>query len=253
MGAAFGEDEDTLIGLPQTGRVFHGRQRVRLGDIDPVGRLRLDAVARYLQDVANDDAYDSGIANPAEWVVRRTVVEIRRSAVLREDLDLATFCSGTGASWAERRTVIRGELGAEIDAASLWIQVDAASGRPARLTPDFAAVYGPSAGGRVVRARLRLTEDVPDEATDRPFAVRRADLDVMGHVNNAVYWAMLEEVLDDAERAAVPVRIELEHHRALDGQDSPVLRRAGDRLWVCAGSTVVAAARWRYGVQPTSR
>ncbi|MFM2113860.1 MAG: hypothetical protein RL643_818, partial [Actinomycetota bacterium] len=31
---------------------------MRLGDVTPKGRLRLDATARYLQDIATDDALD---------------------------------------------------------------------------------------------------------------------------------------------------------------------------------------------------
>ena len=41
-----------------TGRRFTTTRSVRLGDVDPAGLLRLDATARYLQDVATDDADD---------------------------------------------------------------------------------------------------------------------------------------------------------------------------------------------------
>ena len=69
-----------LVDEPDEGRLFRHGRRVRLGDVTPQGRLRLDAVVRYLQDIANDDAHDSGIDNPAAWVVRRTVVEVRHPA-----------------------------------------------------------------------------------------------------------------------------------------------------------------------------
>ena len=46
--------------LPSAGRTFTGERIVRLGDVSPAGRLRLDAVARYLQDIATDDAVDAG-------------------------------------------------------------------------------------------------------------------------------------------------------------------------------------------------
>ncbi len=48
-----------MIPRPTIGRTFTGTARVRLGDVTPKGRMRLDAVARYLQDVANDDAVDA--------------------------------------------------------------------------------------------------------------------------------------------------------------------------------------------------
>ena len=46
------------VSEPERGRVFAVGRRVRLGDVSPKGRLRLDATARYLQDIANDDAVD---------------------------------------------------------------------------------------------------------------------------------------------------------------------------------------------------
>ena len=242
MGGASGEGPEELSGVPEIGRVFRGLQRVRLGDITPSGLLRLDAMARYLQDVANDDAYDSGISNPAEWVVRRTVIEVRRPAVLREDLELLTFCSGTGPCWAERRTSMRGSLGASVEAATLWVQIDAASGRPVRLDADFVQVYGPSAGGRTVKARHRLGDPVPLDAIASPFPVRWSDLDVLGHVNNAVYWAMVEETFAVGGEAPAPFRVELEHHQALSRTADVRLCRSGERLWVLDGDVLAAAA-----------
>ncbi len=242
MGGASGQGPEALTGVPEVGRVFRGSHRVRLGDITPSGLLRLDAMARYLQDVANDDAYDSGIDNPAEWVVRRTVIEVHQPAVLREDLELLTFCSGTGPCWAERRTSIRGSSGASVEAATLWVQIDAASGRPLRLDTNFVQVFGPSAAGRTVKARHQLTDPVPQDASASPFAVRWSDLDVLGHVNNAVYWAMLEEAFAVDGAVSVPFRVELEHHQALGREADVRLCRSGERLWVCDGDLVSAAA-----------
>ena len=61
---------------PTDGRRFTGGQRVRLGDSDPQGRLRPDAAARYLHDVAGDDWDDVGIGSDDLWVVRRTAVRL---------------------------------------------------------------------------------------------------------------------------------------------------------------------------------
>ncbi|HEX8803492.1 MAG TPA: acyl-ACP thioesterase domain-containing protein, partial [Acidimicrobiales bacterium] len=95
--------------LPATGRVFRAARRVRLADADRAGRLRLDACARYLQDIGNDDTADSGIDDPAtSWVVRRAVVDVHRPPRWRERLELATWCGGLGGRWAERRLSLVG-------------------------------------------------------------------------------------------------------------------------------------------------
>ena len=52
-------------------RLQHGNRRVRLSDCGPDGLLRLDGVARYLQDIGSDDWDDVGAGSEFTWVVRR--------------------------------------------------------------------------------------------------------------------------------------------------------------------------------------
>ena len=65
-----------LLPPPASGRRYSATRRVRLGDVDPRGRMRFDAIARHLQDVASDDAADSGL--DGGWVVRRTLIAVTR-------------------------------------------------------------------------------------------------------------------------------------------------------------------------------
>ena len=92
-------------------------------------------------------------AGPA-WVVRRTEVAVVRSARLGEDLEFTTFCSGLGRRWAERHLRVVGVGGARYEVSTLWICLDAVTGRPRELTERFRRIYGPAAGGRQVSARL---------------------------------------------------------------------------------------------------
>jgi acyl-ACP thioesterase len=109
------------------------------------------------------------------------------------------------------------------------VHVDPGSGRPRPLDAGQLAVWGPSAGDRRVRARL-THGDPPEAADSRPWRFRAADLDVAGHVNNAAYWTVVEE---DLRRLEGPLAAEVEHRgAALDGD--AVVRRDGDRWWVCA-------------------
>lgn len=231
-----------LLPLPARGRRYHGRATVRLGDADQSGRLRLDATARYLQDVANADALDAGLGNAMGWVVRRTMIEVREPAELAERVQLTTYCTGIGRSWAERRTSIAGDRGAAIEAVSLWIQVDPRNGRPARLDDRFTEIYGEAAGGRTVSSRLGLAGP-PANGPTEPWRVRRADLDIFGHVNNAVLWAVLEEVLP-TERRGVG---EIEYLGPVDAGavvEARLIRGVRPAVWVLEEGTVRCAARW---------
>ncbi|HUS41720.1 MAG TPA: acyl-ACP thioesterase domain-containing protein [Ilumatobacteraceae bacterium] len=233
-----------LVDRPDVGRVFSRARRVRLGDVDARARLRLDSIARYLQDIATDDATDAQLDDAFGWVVRRTMIEIRRAAGLDEVLELSTFCAGTGRSWAERRTTISGERGASIEAASLWIRVDPASGRPTVLGDDFLSAYAGTAGGRRVSSRLQLAPPPPD--ADRcQWTIRRVDIDPLGHVNNAAQWAIVEETLHaDRSRRGVA---EVEHVAPVD-TSVDLLTTSGPggvrSSWLTVAGTVLTAARW---------
>ena len=206
-----------LVPIPAQGRRFSGARSPRLGDVTPKGRLRLDAVARYLQDIANDDAIDAGLENAMAWVVRRCEIRVERFPTFREPLDLVTFCGGYGSRWAERRTQLRGGAVPLIDAAALWVSIDAASGRPSRIPEAFVELYGEAAGGRKVGARLQLGEPSPATvvAAER-FPLRFVDYDLLGHVNNSFAWVVAEELLSARSDLRAPLRVEAEYRGAIE-------------------------------------
>jgi acyl-ACP thioesterase len=242
-----------LVTRPTHGRVFSRQRQVRLGDVDQRGQLRLDAIARYLQDVATDDTADAGLDTdgPASsWVVRRTMIDVARAAGLDEPLELHTFCSGTGRCWAERRTTIDGRRGASIEAVSLWIRIDATSGRPVGLGERFTELYGATAGGRQVSPRLQLPAP-PELTNQRPWAIRAVDLDPLRHVNNAVHWAIVEESLTARSRRG---RAEIEYLRPIEADATAGLTTVDDgpvvSSWLLDETRVLTAARW--SPSPTS-
>ena len=233
-----------LVAPPECGRLFVGTRQVRLGDVDERARLRLDAIARYLQDIATDDTASTDLddedGDSSSWVVRRTMIEVLRAARLDEHLELATFCSGTGRGWAERRTSISGTHGASIETVSLWISIDPASGRPIRLSERFLEIYGPTAGDRRISSRLQLPPPT-EHAERRPWTIRRVDLDPLRHVNNAVHWSIVEETLPKGPRRG---RAEMEYLAPIEPDADLTLAVDGGSCWLVADDRVLTAARW---------
>jgi acyl-ACP thioesterase len=220
------------------GRRFSAHRTVRLGDVDPDGELRLDAIGRYLQDVASDDAVGAGLPNALGWVVRRTLLHVAEPAIAGEQVELTTFCTGAGRSWAERRTTIRSGRGAVIDGVSLWVQVDVATGRPARLGEEFAAIYGTAAAGRRVSSKLILPGRPPDGAVvERSWRFRRGDLDQFGHVNNAAQLALVEERLEPGGRRGT---FEIEYAGAADAGTGYDVVVANGLAWLVPTGTSTA-------------
>jgi acyl-ACP thioesterase len=246
---------------PADGRVYATRRIVRSTDVLPAGRLRLDALARYLQNAAEDDLAEAGLAEPVVWLVRRCQLTIMALPLMGEPLKIRTFCSATGPRWAERTTTISGGHGPLAQARAVWAAVSRSDGRPVQLSDGFMRVYGAAAAGRTVSARLShprppaedQAESQADGGTGRHWPLRAADFDTAGHVNNAVHWAAVEDVL--AVTGWLPAIAEIEYHRAIQPGCAPVLRtRLGEQeswVWLLDGARLLASAR--LGRAPESR
>lgn len=244
-----------MVPLPDAGRVFAGRHRVRLADVTASGRMRLDGVARHLQDIAADDSRDSGLEGSEFWVVRRTTVLVHRFPRYQQLLDVSTWCGGLGSHWAERRTRLADADtgGTLVDTATLWVKVDAVTMRPARVGDQFLDLYAASTGGRKVSAKLAQGDPAPG-AAGCPWPLRVADFDALRHVNNAVGWEPVEEILaerpslrPDAGRrlwAEVEHRLAIEHGARLSLVTNDV--SDGFDLWLvddaAAGNVALSAA-----------
>jgi acyl-ACP thioesterase len=246
-----GERLSDLIPPPRRGRVYPGTVRAGLADCAPTGRLRLDALARWLQDVAYADVEDAGVADAAIWVVRRTRIRVTRFPRFGERFELRTFCSGFGRAWAERRTTVAldgndgergasavGERGADavgergasaVEAVSLWVHLDPETRQPSPLTDREIQVYGEAAAGRRVTARLR--HPGPERSCDqRRWTFRATERDLAGHINNAAYWQPIEEELLDGED---PAQIDAEmEFRAPAQPGEKLVLRDGSRRWI---------------------
>ena len=223
------------------GRSFTSQRRVRLSDADEHGSLRPDGVARYLQDVATDDWDDTGVASDDTWLVRRTAWRVAasgRQPRLGELVTMTTWCAGTGAAWAERRTNLTVGAQTLLEAAALWVPVDA-SGHPRRIRPEFYELYGEATNGRRVPGRV-VTPDVAEDATRRPWPLRRSDLDVVGHVNNAAVWHALSEVAKgDLTFASIT------HHGAIEGDDDVTLAHTPTQLWLLVNGELRVSGEFR--------
>jgi acyl-ACP thioesterase len=230
---------------PQAGRVFRAERGVRTTDVTPSGRLRLDALARYLQDVAEDDVADSGWEEPCGWLLRKCAVSLRRWPAHGDPVQLRTYCSGLGPRWAERTTTVSSESECLISARAVWVAVDPRSGAPVPLGDGFRRVYGPSAGGRTVSARLSHPEPDPALLPGRPWPLRASDFDIAGHVSNAVHWIAAEDAL--AGQDWLPASAEMEHRLAiLPGCEPRLVTRHSPSVldaWLVADVGRLASAR----------
>ena len=232
---------DPSLPIPTSGRTFAAHRRVRLADMDERGRVRLDAVARFLQDVAIDDVQETGWGVPDHlWFVRRIRVEVRSPLLDDREVRLVTWCSGLAAIAAGRRWSVEGDRGGRVEVDSVWIHLGPDQ-RPARI--ESFGIYAEATGGRSVATRLELPLPAADSPRT-PWPLRATDVDLHGHVNNAVYWQAVEDVLRsspiDVRR---PLAAELDYRDPIDLSDPVELAVVADGMHLSLGFSVGDAVR----------
>jgi acyl-ACP thioesterase len=233
------------------GRTFTEHRRVYLGDATVSGRLRLDAIARYLQDVATDDVEDAHLADDTGWVLRRMELVVHRLPTIYEDVELTTWCSGVGGRWAERSTSLADTRevagGVCVTATAVWVHIRIETGTPLSLADEFFAVYGDDVRKRKVSARLTHPAVPATGTTRRPWQLRSADFDVFGHVNNAVYWVAVEDELLTWRDGRRITGADIEFRSGVDPGDEAEIVTSGDAdelmLWFVVGDEIRASAR----------
>lgn len=233
-----------FMARPIRGRVFSTQRLIRSTDVTPAGRLRFDALARYLQQVAEDDLADSGWSEPYDWLVRKCVVTVHDFPAYNDLVWLDTFCSATGPRWAERTTTVTGPDGELMQAKAVWAAVFRENGRPAALGREFHRLYGTAAAGRSIS--VRLTHPRPPASPEGAiWPLRASDFDTAGHVNNAIHWAAVEDVLAGLDW--LPDRAEMEYNRPVQPGCDPYLAASHEKhevcLWLLDGPLRLASAR----------
>jgi acyl-CoA thioester hydrolase len=127
--------------------VFALTLRVPDGDVDRQGHVNNVAFVRYVQEVAV--AHWRAVAPPEAqaalaWVVRRHEVEYLRPGLPGDELVLRTWVGEepSGARWERFTEVVRaGEEKPIVTARTVWVLLDAATGRPRRVGAALAARF----------------------------------------------------------------------------------------------------------------
>ena len=237
---------DPLVPRPTTGRTFGVSYKIRLSDADATGRLRLDSVARFLQDAAIDDVGETGWGAPEHlWVLRSVRIDVLEPFLTDEVVGIVTWGSSFSALAAGRRWSLSGDAGGSIEVDSAWIHLGP-DARPARIGEGFED-YAEAAQGRVTSTKLTLAPPASD-GDRRVWPLRSTDVDRMGHVNNAAYWAAVEQRLQDIELdARRPLCARLDYRHPLDlGEKVELAESVHDGRYGVAfvvGDVVKAVAR----------
>ena len=201
-----------LAELPGSGYVYRTAWRLATSDIDEHMRLRLDGAARYIQEVGAEHLADADLADiHPHWVVLRTVIDVIQPIELPNEITFHRWCSGISTRWCNMRVRLDGSDGGRIDTEGFWLCVNKDTLTPSRLSDDCFARFASTTDNHRLKWDPWLKGQAPD-GLRTPFPLRRTDIDLFQHVNNANYWHGVHEILHHApDIAAAPYRAVLEY------------------------------------------
>ena len=165
-------------------------------EIDRNGFIRPVVLMNWLQTLADSHAEDLGfgysfcIKNNFIWVVTNYIIEINELPREGEEFELVTWPSGHGGVRATRDFEIRGTDGRiMIAATSQWVLINIYTRLPIRLTDNIKS-FDCTSERAVNKPFEKLSEFIPNISCT--FDCKYDDVDINGHINNAVYvlWAM---------------------------------------------------------------
>ena len=243
-----------LAALPESGYVYRTGWRVATGDIGGDLQLRLDSVARYIQEVGAENLVDAGEAEEhPHWLVQRTVVDVIEPIAFPNEVSFSRWCSALSSRWCTMRVDLVGSDGGRIETAGFWIAINAKTLTPQRVTDTLIERFASTTTEHRLRWRPWLQDPAgPDEAM--PFTLRRTDIDLFEHVTNTAYWHAIHEVMALVPQVCTPpYRAVVEYRRPIKyGEDVTIRWQVGDdadapevRIALTVGDEVRAAALLR--------
>jgi acyl-CoA thioesterase FadM len=223
---------------------FSAEYRVRFDEAGPDGMARPSVFLRYAQDCAwrHSEALGFGRqwyeARGLAWLVRAIRLEQLADAPNGTALVVWTAISGFRRILARRRTTVttaEGRLVAALD--TDWVMTDR-RGTPARIPGEFPRLFA-EAPPPFEPHRVALPP-TPASAASLVTAVRRSDLDPMGHANNGAYIDWIDEAVaglsSGLSRPVAPPRAFVAEYLAPAGPGAALTGRAwelGDGVVAC--------------------
>ncbi|MDP4094018.1 MAG: thioesterase [Bacillota bacterium] len=182
---------------------FVKKFEVHYYEVDKFLKLTLPSLLNYLEDAAISHSAAAGLdvselkSSGHGWILNRWFINFNEYPVLSQKLTVETWPSDFERCYGWREFFVKDtENRTIITASSLWIYLDIAKRRPARIPSDFGERYGLEPIKAINAQFSDLDFELTPEAT-LEFSVRRSDIDSNEHVNNTKYVEWLLEAIPE--------------------------------------------------------
>ena len=181
--------------------IYKTSYKVRIADADPRAKLKMPALLQMLQEAATEHAHELGVdytrLKPQNlgWVISKLIVEIEKIPSWGERVYITTWPSARERIATYREFSAKSAGGEPLfTARSQWLLIDTSTRRLARLERlgEWPMFPENANGGDFEEPFGKIDQSSPENILESRFAARNDDIDLNGHVNNAVFliWAM---------------------------------------------------------------
>ncbi|MEX0844961.1 MAG: acyl-ACP thioesterase domain-containing protein [Balneolaceae bacterium] len=183
--------------------------KIRANEVDAEGNCTLPAICSLFQEIAGNHALllNFDITQLHEqnltWVLHRMDIKIDRYPEWRETITIETWPAAGDALRAYRNYRIFGENGEQIGRSlSYWMMINMETRRPARM-PKEVLDLRLSDIDHVIPVKTTRLKPFDEADTEIHFTVRKSDLDMNRHVNNARYVEWMLETYPDNQASQI--------------------------------------------------
>ncbi|KAA0258952.1 hypothetical protein FHQ18_03110 [Deferribacter autotrophicus] len=171
-------------------------------DVDFKSELTINAIAKYFQLAAinhsNKVGYTNGFFTESgfTWILNRLHIKIFEYPVYMDNIDITTWSKGARGFFAFRDFILEKAGKKCVVGSSVWLLIDVKNKRPVKVKDEIVERY-------TVEDEDAFNSDIrrykPDkiEKVDSiiEYQLRYKDYDINGHVNNSVYFELIEDAI----------------------------------------------------------
>ena len=227
--------------------------RIRYSEGDRHGRLKLRTFFDYAQEVAGSHAAALGcglealLARKQAWVLSRIRVRFHDYPSIGDEVTLKTWPSGFDHLFARREFELTGPDGTLlVEATSFWLFLDTENLRILNAVKEIGDLM-PDNSMLPVHFEELGKLSAPTEGESFEFSVRETQIDLNGHLNNAEYAGVIQDVL---EAGCYPAELQVNYQKSVppgsrlmttcvkDGQNFQIAGRVEDTVAFAAAGTL---------------
>jgi len=172
--------------------------KIRAYEVEPHGRVTMQSIFNYLQEIAGNHASELGVAvdelikQNLTWVLSRVHLQIHDYPFWRQKMTIETWPSDRDSFYALRDFRLLNEQSEVIGlATSSWMLIDIKLRKPVAM-PSFIDDLKNTEKGRALPDSFGKLPKLKRVDAERAFNVRLSDLDINQHVNsvNFLEWGL---------------------------------------------------------------